>query len=334
MNQLLPRPRFWADTASQMKTRLSMLGEAMVFLLLYVIANLIEGFLTGIPMSAWMLTTKSESVISAITQGQSSQAIVLKLLGEIPDWLALVALFASAAFGAAALVYSRKFQKRDLPSMGLRGKALPELLLGFVLGLGLMLAVLGLGSALGGFRLLAGRLANGSSLLLVLTALLGCLVRGTAMELLLRGYFAPSLGARTPVVLALSLSSLFSVMLEGTSLLDLTSLNSLLLALVLGVWVIKRGNLWGACALHGAWLFASVFLFGFAPAGEHSGIRLLDVDVDSYRPLISGGEYGPEASLCATLVLLMALAAVLALKAKDPAPQQNQPPRERPANFL
>lgn len=333
MNQMLPRPRFWADTASQMKTRFSMLGEAMVFLLLYVIANLIQGFLTGIPMSAWMLTTKSESIFNAFSQGQSSQAIVLKLMEELPDWMPLVALFASAAFGAAALVYCRKFQKRDLASMGLRGKALPELLLGFVLGLGLMLAALALGSALGGFRILAER-PDGVSLLLVLAALLGCLVRGTAMELLLRGYFAPSLGARTPVVLALILSALFSVMLEGASLLDLTSLNSLLLALLLGIWVIKRGNLWGACAIHGAWLFAAAFLFGFAPQGKHSGIRLLDVDVDSYRPLLSGGEYGPEASLCVTLVLLMALAAVLALKPKDPAPQQNLPPRERPENFL
>ena len=90
-------------------------------------------------------------------------------------------------------------------------------------------------------------------------------------------------------------------------------LNSLLLALLLGIWVLKRGNLWGACAIHAAWIFVGSFLFGFAPAGEHAGIRLLDMDTDAFRPLLTGGDFGPEASICATVVLLAALALLLAL---------------------
>lgn len=333
MNAMLPRPRFWAETALQLKTRSSMLGELMVFLLLYVIATMAQGFLTAIPMTAWMMTTQSDKLLSAISAGQSPQTIVLKLMGELPDWVILVSLFSSAALGVAALVYCLKFQKRSPASMGLRGKALPECLLGFALGLGLLLAAFGLGSALGGFRLLEER--PEASILSLLAALLGCLVRGTALELLLRGYLAPSLGGRYPVILALSMSTLLSVMLEPAGgLLDLATLNRLLLALLLGIWVIKRGSLWSACALHGAWLFATGFLFGFAPAGEHGGIRLLDVDADLYRPLLSGGQYGPEASLCVSLVLLAALAVILALKARDPAPDQTPPRRERPANFL
>ena len=336
MNQLLPRPSFWAETALQMKTRFSLMGELLAFLLLYLISSMAQGFLSTVPITAWMMGTQGDSLMAALAAGESPQAMILKLMDQLPDWITLVMLLASAVTGVAALIYVRKFQKRSLASMGLRGRALPEALLGFVAGLGLICAVLALGSAMGGFTLLTEQEPEGTRLLWVLAALFCCLVRGTALELLLRGYFAPSLGGRYPVGLALGVSTFLSATLEsGGSLLSLMGLNSLLLSLLLGIWVVKRGSLWGSCALHGAWLFAVGFLFGFAPAGTaHTGIRLLDVDVDVYRSAISGGQYGPEASLCVTLVLLAALAAVLALRPKDPAREQSPAPDERPENFL
>ena len=336
MNRMLPRPRFWAETGLQMKTRFSLMGELLAFLLLYLISSMAQGFLTTIPVTAWMMKTQGESIMAAVTAGQSPQTLILRLMEQMPDWIMLVMLLASAVIGLAAVIYVRKFQKRSLASMGLRGKALPEALLGFLVGLGLLCAALALGSAMGGFRLLTEPRPDGRRVLWVLAALFCCLVRGAALELLLRGYFAPSLGGRYPVGLALGASTVLSAALEtGGSLLSLTGLNCLLLALLLGIWVIKRGSLWGACAMHGAWLFAVSFLFGFAPTGgAHEGIRLLDVDVDVYRSGITGGEYGPEASLCVTLVLLAALAAALALRPRDPAPGQDAPTNERPANFL
>ena len=336
MNRMLPRPRFWAETALQMRTRFSLMGELAAFLLVYLISSMAQGFLASVPITAWMMGTRGESIMAAVTAGQSAQTLILKLMEQMPDWFTLVMLLSSAVIGAAALIYVRKFQKRSLRSMGLRGKALPEALPGLLVGLGLVCAALALGSAIGGFRLLTESRPDGSRVLWVLAALLCCLVRGAALELLLRGYFTPSLGGRYPVGLALGVSTVLSATLEsGGSLLSLSGLNSLLLALLLGIWVIKRGNLWGACAMHGAWLFALGFLFGFAPAGSaHEGIRLLDVDVNVYRSGITGGVYGPEASPCVTLVLLAALAAALALRPRDPAPIPQAPADERPGNFL
>ena len=104
------------------------------------------------------------------------------------------------------------------------------------------------------------------------------MLQGASLELLIRGYYTPSLGGRYPVGLTLLLSTLAPVMLQsGGSLFSLSAVNALLLGLLLGIWCLKRGNLWSACALRGAWLFASGWLFDFAPAGKHTGVRLLDV---------------------------------------------------------
>lgn len=330
MNHMLPQPGFWALTAREMKTRSSMLGEMLILVLLHLIASIVGSFLLTIPLTAWVMGSESGSILEAAREGRSMYSVLDELLRNLPDWAVIVALFTSGAMGVAALVYCRKFQKRSLASMGLDRGGAGEYLLGLALGLVLFAAVTAVGVAAGGFRLAAERPA--AELGLVLLALLGCMVRGASLELLFRGYFAPSLGAVYPPIFALLLSSMASVFLQqtGTSLVSMGGVNSLLLALFLGIWVIKRGRLWSACAIQAAWSFGMGFLVNFAPAGKHGGPRLLDVDADFYRPLLTGAEYGPQASICATVVLLAAIAAVLALKPRGPAPQ----PREQAGNNL
>lgn len=333
MDRMLPRPRFWAESAAQCKTCYSLVGELLIFLLLYVISALIQGFVLTIPTTVWVMGTGSEEMMTALAAGATPQSVMEKLLSEMPDWLSLVSLFASSAMGAVALVYCKNFQKRSPASMGLRGRApLLEYLLGFGFGLALFCAAMGIGTATEGFALLR-QAPSGSRLALGLLALPGCMLQGASLELLIRGYYTPSLGGRYPVGLTLLLSTLAPVMLQsGGSLFSLSAVNALLLGLLLGIWCLKRGNLWSACALRGAWLFASGWLFDFAPAGKHTGVRLLDVDVDLFRPSLSGGAYGPQAGLCVTVVLLAGLMLVLALKPLDPAPQA--PRDEQAANYL
>lgn len=319
---LLSRPGFWAETRLQLRTRYSLLGEFLILLLLYFISSLLQGVLMAVPMTVWTLQSGQEQILSALQTGKSMETLIYELMESMPDWVFLAALFAYGALGAVVLVYVRRFQGRGWSSLGLRRPGIPGCLaLGLGLGLLLFSGVLGLGVAAGGYRLLPESF-QGSQLLPVLCALAGCLVRGAAMELLLRGYFAPTLGARYPAALALGLSTLGSVMLQSGSLLSMDSVNTLLLSLLLGIWVMKRGELWSACALHGAWTFAQSFLLSFAPAGEHVGIYLLAVDADPYRAALTGGALGPQASICATVVLLAAIGAALALKPRDPAPEE------------
>lgn len=330
MNQMLPRPRFWAEAAAQIKTRFTMFGETMILMLLYLIATTASGVVLAVPMFLWLFMTQSETILESVTAGVSSQELLTKLVEEMPDWMLLVSLFTTAAaVSVTAVFYCRKFQKRDLASMGLRREgALGEYFLGFGFGLVLFGGLTAIGAAAGGFKLGTWSPAP-IQLLLALAALLGCAARGAAMELLFRGCYAPAVGARYPVVLALVISTLLPAVLEaGASLFSMVTLNSLLLSLLLGIWVLKRGSLWGACAIQGAWTFAGSFLLDFAEAGKHGSLGLVNVDTDAYRPLLSGGEYGPEASICATVVLLAALGVALALRPRDPAEDQSLPAAE------
>ena len=327
MNNMLPRPRFWAEAAAQIQTRRSLFGELMIYLLLTLLAYVGQALLISIPVSGWLVQSRSDSILEALEGGQSSQGVILGLMEELPDWVTVISLVSGVAMGVAAVIYCRKFQKRSRSSMGLQKKGWAvELLLGLVLGTALVTAVVALGSAVGGFRLVSSTPSTEGLGLLVLT-LLGCLINGASLELLTRGYFAPSIGARAPVSFALLFSTCASALMQaGGALFSLPVANHLLLGLLLGIWVLKRGNLWGACALHSAWIFAENFLFDIAPAGEHGGIRLFEVDADAFRTLLSGGAYGLSNSICTTIVLLAAVAAALALKSRDTAPPEPENP--------
>lgn len=336
MNNMLPRPRFWQEAAEQIKTFHSLFGELMIYLLLSFLAYFGQSLLVAVPTTAWMMATQSESMLEALNAGATLQSLTLDMMERLPDWMTLVTLAAGGIMGVVTVIYCRKFQHRTLASMGLRGKGrLKECLLGFGLGLVLLGAVLGLGLVMGGYRL--GSAVPKSGLVLALLTLPGCVIYGASLELLTRGYYAPTVGARTPVGLALLLSTLASAMMQTNgSMFSLAVANHLLLGLVLGIWVLKRGNIWGACAMHAAWIFGGNYLFHVAPADSHAGIRLFDLDADPFRPLLSGGEYGVDNSICTTLILLAAVAAVLALKPKDAVPARSQPAGddEQQSNFL
>lgn len=331
MNRMLPRPAFWAETAAQTRTRFTLLGETMILLLLYFVSLLAQGLLMAIPSTAWVMSGDGLN-LSDMLSGASMEAMMEDLLERMPDWMELVSLFTATVIGAAAQLYARKFQKRSLASMGLRKPgALRESLLGFGAGLILSLGVVGVGVAANAFRPVSFR-PDSARVLPCVIALLGCLVQGASLELLIRGGYAASLGGRYPVVFTLILSALVpSVLMGSGSVFSLGGANTVLLGLVLGVWALKRGNIWGACTFRAAWTFVGSFLFSFAPAGEHRGVRLLEMDLDLYRSLLSGGEYGPMGSICATVILLAGLALVLALKPREPAQDS---PAAGAANFL
>jgi len=337
MNHMLPRPRFWAEAAVQIQTRRSLFAELLIYLLLTLIGYLGQALIISIPVSGWLLQTQSDAMLKELEAGQSMQAMILRFMDNMPDWVAVLSLFGSAVIGAAAVFYCLKFQKRKLSSMGLcrKGWAL-ELLSGLLLGTALVGAVIALGAAVGGYRLMSPTPSAVEPGLLLLS-FLGCLVYGVSLELLTRGYFAPTVGARTPVAVALFYATFASSLMQaGGSPFSLPVANHLLFGLFLGICAVKRGNLWSACATHSAWLFAENFLFNVAPAGEHRGIHLFKVDADSFRPVLSGGAYGISNSICTTIVLLAAVAAVLALPARDSAPIEPKTPAEdeQHSNFL
>lgn len=318
-NPLLKRPAFWALAAEEKKTRMGLLGECLRFAVVYLVGTLLQSLLVSIPMTAAALRNLRDGVFDEAIRSGSIQTMVLKMAEQLPDWMTIVVLFCSAALGAAAIYHCRKKERRSLASMGLiRRGLLPELIAGLAAGLVFFAAVVLLGRQVGAYTLSRIFPARREAMLLAL-ALIGCLVSGAAREILLRGYFAPTLNATLPVVPVLLTSTLMSLFLfGGAEMSALTVGNTVLMNLALCILTIKRGSLWAAIGLQGGWLFCLNFLFGFQIAdGDRLG--LFRVDSAEYRTLLTGGVNGPESSICATVVWIVVLAAVLALPQKNAA---------------
>src|SRR4030095_16175593 len=64
--------------------------------------------------------------------------------------------------------------------------------------------------------------------------------------------------------------------------------------------------LWLATALHGSWNFAMVFVFGLPVSGLTPLSQMSWLKGTANEPMwISGGRYGPEAGIAATVALIL-----------------------------
>ena len=92
------------------------------------------------------------------------------------------------------------------------------------------------------------------------------------------------------------------------------------IGILMSLIVLRRGNLWGACALHSLWNFAQGNLFGIRVSGLSAGPSPFLSFLSPDMPLWNGSQYGLEASLPVTLCLLLAVGAVGAIRPRGIAP--------------
>lgn len=84
-------------------------------------------------------------------------------------------------------------------------------------------------------------------------------------------------------------------------------MNTLLIAIVFSVLTWISGDLWIAIGYHAIWNFILGNIFGVPVSGNIQAGTLLTSSPSSFD-LISGGEYGLEASLVFTIVLFIQIA--------------------------
>lgn len=344
MNTLIPRPRFWADAALQKRNQPPLFIELMIFFLVMLVASMIQSLLETPFMMGWFFSEKMEGwralTDSLYAQGATANEVVDASMdyifeafaGEIPAWLFAVQLITCAANIVTAILFCKLIEKRGVATMGLGRKGWAgEYFLGLVIGLALFGIVYAIGVALGGFTLGDYVLRADQLPLLLLTAL-GFGLQGAGEELMLRGYLAPSLNKRVPAPMCVVFTSLlFAVLHVGNPGFTAAAFfNILLFGLVMCVYTVKRGSLWGACALHSMWNFAQGCIFGMNVSGLTGSPTLFAGEVVGYNELLTGGDFGPEGSLCCTVVLLAALGLLFLLPAKDPAPEEPAEASENP----
>ena len=76
----------------------------------------------------------------------------------------------------------------------------------------------------------------------------------------------------------------------------------------MALYMLKTDNLWGVAGLHGAWNFTQGNIFGVAVSGSTTGPSLFQfISRANAADWISGGAFGTEGSLLASLVLLVGI---------------------------
>jgi len=217
------------------------------------------------------------------------------------------ALILSALMVAAYRWLVRALEGRSADELGLEGAG-RGLAVGTAAGLSLFgfiyLALWSLGAVT--FQGYAGLSGIGRALMMAIASAVG-------EEILFRGVVFRLLEERLGSAAALVLSAAFFGCAHGANP-GATWISALAIALeagvLLGLAYMTTRSLWLPIGLHFAWNFAEGGIFGAAVSGEQSqGIIVAPL---SGSPLITGGAFGPEASLPAVAVSLIASALLAA----------------------
>jgi len=264
-------------------------------------------------------------------------AVVALLLTWMVDWL-LASVFPQATFarGTLALAAGAFAASIALPKpAGLRrvsgvGLALSKAgcragLFGLALGCGLALFSIGVPWLTGaivfettlsdtGIWTLGGLPAVPTAVILIIVASFG-------EEVLMRGYGLQQIArAITPPGAALAAGVFFGALHAENPSADWVSIvNTSLFGLLFGFTVVRYRSLWPSVGMHLGWNL-SLAILGANISGLRMGLTALRAT--PVGPVLwTGGDYGPEASLVATIAVLGAAVAVW----KAPVPADDSP---------
>jgi len=224
-------------------------------------------------------------------------------------------LLPTAAITLATLLARRWLDHRSFASLGLlwSARALKDLFFGLALSAGLMTLIFGIEWSLGWIAI------TGTSFQQLPTAaVLGNLAQagllyacvGYYEELYSRGYQLQTLADGTTILLGIVLSSSFFGFLHianpNASLLSTAGI--VLAGLFLAYGWLRTRQLWLSIGFHFGWNFFQGTVFGF-PVSGIGGFSLLILE-DTSSTALSGGAFGPEASILILPVLLLGMAVI------------------------
>lgn len=210
----------------------------------------------------------------------------------------------------AYLVLVRLIERRRISEMA-AGTLIHGASLGWIFGMALMLLVAGLMVAAGVYRI------DGfdSQAKLLTPLIVMSLLPGITEEIIFRGAFFRLVETSLGTWLGLLASAILfgSVHLSNPNATMLTSLAIAVEAgLLLGLCYAWKRSLWFCMSVHAAWNFTQGSLLGISVSGHQ--IPSLLIGTTQGPIVLSGGEFGAEASILAVLSSL-AVSAVIARKA-------------------
>lgn len=233
-------------------------------------------------------------------------------------------LFTFFFIALVVFLWVRYREKRPFSSLGFyKQDWFKNLLKGFLIGavqfslVVVLLLVTGTGS------LKLGQL-NLQSLIFVLAIIPFWILQGGTEELVTRGWLFPAVSAKSNIFIGILISSaLFGALhLFNPGVTVLSIVNIILDGIFACFLMLKYDNMWVLAGMHGAWNFVQGNIYGIQVSGQGASTSILNYSSQSSVDILSGGAFGAEGSIFASIVLIGCIAYLYwSLKKENRLPQ-------------
>lgn len=295
----------------------------LVTLLLFFLVFWVMQFITGIVISAAGMPVFTEYMsgqgitdMDPITLSIEYAKFIVQPPEQCVEKLVVIQLLSTVISAAAAIIFCRFIEGRSLRSMGFvkKGAAL-NYLVGLAIGAAAFSAAV-LIVVLSGNASFAGAGAISSPLWYALIVL-GWVLQGAQEEIICRGWLMNSLSAKLPVWAAVVINSaFFSLMhLFNSGFALLAALNIFLVGVMLSLFAIRFNNIYICCAIHSVWNWIQGNFYGLPVSGMNTGSSVLRFELGE-NELWTGGSFGVESGLGATIVCAVVIALLIFVPAK------------------
>ena len=319
MKDLFERSVPMQETA-QTKKGLLWILELLVFVAVFLVASIAQGFAT-VPMQLVMLFS-DKAYMAAVASGdvakltEASMEVTQRLMES--DGYMIGMLFSDIVMMLIVFLFCRFIQKRKLRTLGfIKRGMLKEYGLGMLLGFAFFSVCVLLGVLFGGLKIEG--ISPEFSIGIFVAYLLGYMVQGMTEEVLCRGYFLGSYARRYPVYAAVLANSLLfaSLHLLNSGISVLAFVNITLFGIFASIYFIRRGSIWGIGAFHSIWNLVQGNFYGIKVSGTPVGNTLFTTQAIAGKSLWNGGDFGMEGSLICTIVLTCGIIFLYTRKNKD-----------------
>jgi membrane protease YdiL (CAAX protease family) len=232
---------------------------------------------------------------------------------HVPDAAAAVVLIAAAA--AIYVAWVRLVERRPVRELW-TARALPEGGGGLLAGIALFAAVIALLALAGAYHV-----RSSSSVTVIFAPLLMWIAVAVVEEIAFRGFLFRTVQEAGGTWIALAVSAVFFGFAHAANP-GATIFSSFAIAIEAGVLLAIAyactGRLWLPIGIHAGWNFAEGTIFGVAVSGQGTHAASVLHGVTAGPTLITGGSFGPEASIAAIAVCVLASIALYVLGVKKP----------------
>ena len=197
------------------------------------------------------------------------------------------------------------YEKRPLKTIGLKSSApIKHYFKGFAIGACMMLITVGLIALTGNVESRnTNNVLNIKRILPTCLMLFAYVLQGANEEFVSRGWQFQVISLRShPWIGAVVTSLIFSLLHLGGGANLISFANLFLFSFLLVLFVLNDGSIWSACGWHSAWNWTMGSILGLNVSGREGVGVLFDLTLTG-STFVSGGEFGPEASIMATIVL-------------------------------